>query len=110
MSLLAMSFGDRFCFSKNGGIRGGGWEQPKAWLHLGSSVEMTWLALRGPFLSFFGINGVRNKRSHLVGPPFRAHQSPLFSYSKLAFLESLNWKFVNSLGSEFSSQSHFHTL
>ena len=70
MSLLAMSFGDRFCFSKNGGIRGGGWEQPKTWQHLGSSVEMTWLTPRGPFLSFFGINVVRNKLSHLVGPPF----------------------------------------
>ena len=41
-----------------------------AWLHLGSSLEVTWLALGGPFLSFFGINGVRNQRSHLVGPPF----------------------------------------
>ena len=70
MSLLAMSFGDRFCFSKIGGIRGGGGEQPKTWPHLGSSVEMTWLTPRGPFLSFFGINVVRNKLSHLVGPPF----------------------------------------
>jgi len=25
MSLLAMSFGDRFCFSRKGRLRGGGW-------------------------------------------------------------------------------------
>ena len=36
----------------------------------------------------FGINGVRNKRSHLVGPPFpefKAH----FQLQLLAFLERL---------------------
>ena len=42
-----------------------------AWPRLGSSLEATWLALGGPFLSFLAyVNGVRNKRSHLVGPPF----------------------------------------
>ena len=30
ISLLAMSFGDRFCFSRKGGIRGGGWVYPKS--------------------------------------------------------------------------------
>ena len=29
MSLLARSFGDRFCFSRKGGIGGGGWVHPK---------------------------------------------------------------------------------
>jgi len=29
MSLTAMTFGDRFCFSKKGGIGGGGWVHPK---------------------------------------------------------------------------------
>ena len=29
MSLPAMSFGDRFCFSRKGGIGGGGWVYPK---------------------------------------------------------------------------------
>ena len=28
-SLLAMSFGDRFCLSRKGGIGGGGWVHPK---------------------------------------------------------------------------------
>ena len=39
----------------------------------------------------FGINGVRNQQSHIVGPPFpefKAHA--FFSYSRLAFLERLN--------------------
>jgi len=29
MSLLAMSYGDRFCFSRKGRIGGGGWMHPK---------------------------------------------------------------------------------
>ena len=66
-----------------------------AWPRLGSSLEVTWLALGGPFLKgansiaasglvlrsdlvgtgraisiLFGINGVRNNQSHLAGPPF----------------------------------------
>ena len=46
---------DKFCFSRKGGIGGGGWMHPKcadSVLHLGSSLEATWLALGGPFLSF----------------------------------------------------------
>jgi len=34
-----------------------------AWFCLSLAVEVTWLALGGPFLSFFGINRVRNKHS-----------------------------------------------
>lgn len=37
-----------------------------------------WLALEGPFLSFFNINGLRNELSHHVRPPFlvfKAHFS-----------------------------------
>ena len=40
------------------------WRVQTAWPHLGSAVEMTWLAL-----------GVRNKQSHLVGPPFPAFKA-----------------------------------
>jgi len=66
MSLLAMSLGLRFCVSRKGGTGGGGW----AYLYLvgtGRAISI-----------LFGINGVRNKRSHLVGPPvpeFKAHFS-----------------------------------
>ena len=43
-----------------------------AWLCLWLSLEATWLAL-------FGINGVRNKRSHLVGTPISSVQArPVF--------------------------------
>ena len=46
-----MTFGDRFCFSRQGGIGGGGLLHLRvqtAWLSLGSILEMPWLALSGP--------------------------------------------------------------
>ena len=58
MSLLVMSFGDRFCFNRKGGIGGGGWVHPKGANSMAASgLSMalpvpTWLALGGPFLSF----------------------------------------------------------
>ena len=48
------------------------------------------VVLGGPYLSLFGINGVRNQRSHLVRPPFPVFKACFFSYSRLAFLERLN--------------------
>ena len=38
----------------------------------------------------FAINGVRNKRSHLVGASISRIQCLFFSYGRLAFLERLN--------------------
>ena len=85
MSLPAMSFGDRFCFSRKGGIGEGGW------VHLKGANSMAVSGLvsgsnsvgTGRDISvLFGINGVRNKRSHLVGPPFQRLR-PIFSYSRL---------------------------
>ena len=38
----------------------------------------------------FGANGVRNKRSNLVGPPFPVFKACFFRYGRLAFLERLN--------------------
>ena len=55
MSLPAMSLGLRFCVSRKGGTgEVGGCTQrvQTAWPRLGSSLEATWLALGGPFLSF----------------------------------------------------------
>jgi len=55
MSLSVMSFGDRFCLSRKGGMGevGGGTQKVQtAWPRLGLSLETTWLALEGPFLSF----------------------------------------------------------
>ena len=61
-----------------------------AWPHLGSSLEATWLALAGRAISIlFGINGVRNQRSHLVGPPF-----PEF---KARFSATAGWHFSRDL-------------
>ena len=60
-----------------------------AWPRLGLSLEATWLALGGPFLSLFGINGVKNKQSHLVGPPF-----PEF---KVRFSAMASWHFSQDL-------------
>jgi len=54
MSLLAMSYGDRFCLSKKGGIGGGGWVLPKG----ANSMAMSGLGCRN---NLVGINGVRNK-------------------------------------------------
>ena len=57
MSLPAMSFGNKFCFSRKGGIGGGGWVHMKdadsMWLSLGLDLEMLWLALGGPLLSSY---------------------------------------------------------
>ena len=73
MSLPAMSLGLRFCVSKKGRAGGGGWVHPKD----ANSMVASGLVLRSDLFGtgraisiLFGINGVRNKRSHLVGPPF----------------------------------------
>ena len=60
-----------------------------AWPCLGSSLEATLLALGGPFSILFGINGVRNQLSHLVGPPF-----PEF---KAHFSATASWHFSRDL-------------
>ena len=81
MSLPATFFGDRLYFSRKGRIRGGGWVHPKG----ANSMTASGLVPRSDLLGtgraicvLFGINGVRNKRSHLVGPPFPAFK-PRFS-------------------------------
>jgi len=37
MSLTAMTFGDRFCLSRKGGMGGGGWVHPKGADHMAVS-------------------------------------------------------------------------
>ena len=85
-----MSFSDRFYVSRKGGTGGGGW------VHLlcANSMAVSWLGCRKamvgtgwPIPLLFGINGLRNKLCHLVGPPFPACS---FSYTSLAFPESLD--------------------
>ena len=68
-------FGDRFCFSNKGGIGGGGWVQLKC----ANSMAVSGLVSRNDLVGTgraisvrFGLNGVRNKQSHLVGLLFPA--------------------------------------
>ena len=69
MSLPTMSFGDRLCFSKKGGIGEGRWVYPKG----ANSMACIGRAIS----ALFGINGVRNKQSYLVGLYFQ-HSRPIF--------------------------------
>jgi len=92
MSLLAMSLGLRFCMSRKGGTGGGGWVHPKG----ADSMAVSGLFFRSDLVGtgraisiLSGINGVRNKRSHLVGPPF-----PEF---KARFLAMAGWHFLRDL-------------
>jgi len=80
MSLPAMSLGFRFYVSRKGGTRGGGWVHLKG----ANSMAMFGLVFRSDLVStgraisiLIGINGVRNKRSHLVGLHFQ-NSRPVF--------------------------------
>jgi len=87
-----MSFGDRFCFSRKGGIGGGGWVHPKGANSMATSglVSRNNLVGTGRAISvFFGLNGVRNKQYHFVGPPF-----PVF---KTCFSATAGWHFLRDL-------------
>ena len=70
MSLPAMSLGLRFCVSRKGGTGGGGWVHPKGANSMAASGLVLRSDLVGTGRAISGINAVRNKRSHLVGPPF----------------------------------------
>ena len=92
MSLPAMSLGLRFCVSRKGGTGGGGWVHPKG----ANSMAVSGLVFRSDLVGtgraisiLFGTNGVRNKRSHLVGPPF-----PEF---KACFSAMAGWHFSRDL-------------
>ena len=88
----AMSLGLRFCVSRKGGTGGGGWVHPKG----ANSMAASGLVFRSDLVGtgraisiLFGINGVRNQRSHLVGPPF-----PEF---KARFSATAGWHFLRDL-------------
>ena len=78
--------------SRKGGTGGGGWVHPKG----ANSMDASGLVFRSDLVGtgraisvLFGINGVRNKRSHLVGPPF-----PAF---KACFSATAGWHFSRDL-------------
>ena len=92
MSLPAMSLGLRFCVSRKGATGGGGWVHPKGANSMAASelVFRSDLVGTGRAISIlFGIIGVRNLRSHLVGPPF-----PEF---KACFSATAVWHFSRDL-------------
>ena len=60
-----------------------------AWPRLGSCLEATLVGTGRTISVLFGINGVRNKRSHFVGPPF-----PEF---KACFSATAVWHFLRDL-------------
>ena len=83
MSLPAMSLGLRFCVSRKGGTGGGRWVHPKG----ANSMAASGLVFRSDLVGtgraisiLFGTIGIKNKQSHLVGPPFpefKAHFSAM---------------------------------
>jgi len=80
-----MSFRDRFCFSRKGGIGGGGWVHPKGANSMAVSGLVSRIDLVGTGRAnsvLFGINGVRNKRSHLVEPHFQRSR-PFFQLQQV---------------------------
>ena len=92
MSLPAMSLGLRLYVSRKGETGGGGWVHPKGENNMAASGLILRSDLVGtgrPISVLFDINGVRNKRSHLVGPPF-----PEF---KTHFSATAGWDFSRDL-------------
>ena len=78
--------------SRKGGTRGGGWIHPEG----ANSMAVSGLVLRSDLVGtgraisvLFSLNGVRNKRSHLVGTPF-----PEF---KACFSATAVWHFSRDL-------------
>ena len=92
MSLPVMSLGLGFCVSRKGGTGGGEWVHLKGANSMAASglVFRSNLVGTGRAISIlFSINGVRNKQSHLVGPPF-----PEF---KARFSAAAGWHFSRDL-------------
>ena len=69
--------------SRKGGTGGG------TWPCLGLAVERPWLAPSGLFPYFIGLNGLRNKPSDLVGPPFLAFGAHFSAIPCWCFLGAL---------------------
>ena len=80
MSLLAMSFGDRFYFNRKGRIGGGGWVHPKG----ANSMAASGLISRNDLVGT-GRARVRNKRSHLVSQ----HSRPVFQLRQVGISQDL---------------------
>ena len=91
MSLPAMSLGLKFCVSRKGGTGGGGSVHPNGANSMAASLVFRRnLFGTGRAISIlFGINGVINKLSRLVRPPF-----PEF---KACFSATAGWHFLRGI-------------
>jgi len=85
MSLPAMTFGDRLCFSRKDGIRGGGWVHPKgvdsvavSGLHFGNALVGSGWATA----ILLCTNGLRKQSSCPAWNPFLAGK-PLFQSGRV---------------------------
>ena len=65
------------------------WRVQTAWPRLGSSLEGDLVGTGRAISILFGINGVRNKRSYLVGP--------LFPEFEARFSATAGWRFSRDL-------------
>ena len=97
MLVPALSFGDRFCFSRKGRIGGGGWVHQKG----ANSMAASRLVFRSDLVGtgrdisiLLGINGVRNERSHLVGPPFPEFMVRFSATAGWHFSRDLTWRLL----------------
>ena len=78
ISVMRLSASCRQCPLEIGGIGGGGWVHPKGANTMATPrlISRSNLVGTGRAISIvFGINGVRNKQSHLEGPPFPAFKA-----------------------------------
>jgi len=66
-----MTFGDRFSFSRKGGVGGCNRRVQTAWPSLGSTLKTPWLALSGPLLSSYAWTGWENSPLALHGNHFQ---------------------------------------
>ena len=71
--------------SRKGGTGGGGWVYPKG-TH---RIAVSGLAYRRAISVLFGINGLRNKPSYLLGPPFLAFMAHFSATPGCHFLRAL---------------------
>ena len=88
MSLPAMSYGDRFCVSRKGGIGGVHPKGANSMATSGLISRSNLVGTRRAISILFGINGVRNQRSHLVGHPFPMFKAHFSAMAGCQFLKT----------------------
>ena len=96
--------------SRKGGTGGGGWLHPEG----ANSMAASEVVLRSDLVGtgraisvIFGINGVGNKRSHLVGPPFPEFKARFSATAGWHFSRDLTWRLlISGRGQHYVSAKH----